>query len=107
MVAERGGSAWPLGGFLPTGTPTCPAGYAPNAAIREHLLDADDRELPFVSGHLNEIATAELLVASLPSAQGRDLADYGVDHSRHGEEARTAALLDWASPDAEIVSIRA
>lgn len=58
MEAERGGSAWPPGGMLPAGAPTCAAGYATNEAIREPLLAAaKDRTLPFLFGHVNETDT--------------------------------------------------
>jgi arylsulfatase A-like enzyme len=58
MEAERGGVAWPPGGVLPAGTPTCASGYATNAAIREPLLAAArDRGLDFLFGHVNETDT--------------------------------------------------
>lgn len=58
MRAHQADIVWPSGGLLPEGTPTCPSGYALNAAVRMPLLEAvADRDLRFVFGHLNETDT--------------------------------------------------
>jgi len=58
MGAMVGNSVWPPGGVLPVDTPTCPAGYALNDAMRGPLLDAvADRGLPFLFAHINESDT--------------------------------------------------
>lgn len=58
MATAAASVAWPPGGTLPADTPTCPSGYATNAAVRGPLLAAvTDPDLDFVFAHLNETDT--------------------------------------------------
>ncbi|MFN8590957.1 MAG: alkaline phosphatase family protein [Thermomicrobiales bacterium] len=120
MRTETADVVWPAGGVLPEGTPTCPSGYATNAAIREQLLAAvGDSDLDVVFGHLNEPDTcghrfgpddprttaayqdADALVGEVVAAIGADWErTVLIVLSDHGMEAVTAPPVDLLAHDA-------
>jgi len=58
LCTRAAGFRWPPDDAIPEGVPLDAHGYPANAAVRPHLLKVlEDRDIPFVFGHINEADT--------------------------------------------------